>query len=346
MGAQEQEGDVIDEPEESPELWTRLERLRQIFLGREDAKGPAPAYWKDGGDLAAYDATFARRIAVKWDRVLDSVEEDLRARGPRTWFDWGCGSGVASERLLERGLLDKSLLWDHSALARGWTAEKLKTLGVSDVEALDRDRVSYAGSGVLLSHVLNEMSLGDRGALLNRLGTADAIIWVEAGSKATSRRLSECRNILLRRNPEFKVWSPCPHAGACGMITQDERANDWCHFFADAPGEFHQSAFWREFSSKMGIDLRSLPFSTIVLSKQASVGADISDRHRIVGTPRVYKGYLKLQTCHGREGVGEYNLPQRADKQLFKQLSDPPSMAIASFELDAEKKKITAGKVD
>jgi len=337
---------MIEEPEASPELWARLDRLRQIFLGRESAQGAAPAYWKDAGDLAAYDATFARRIAAKWDAVLGDVEESLRAVGPRSWFDWGCGSGVATERLAARGLVSESLLWDHSSLASGWSAQKMKSLGVSLVEALNRDRVSYAGSGVLLSHVLNEMSLGDMGALLNRLGTAEAVIWVEAGSKLTSRRLSECRNILIKRNPDFKVWAPCTHAAACGMITQEERANDWCHFFAETPGEFHQSAFWREFSDRVGVDLRSLPYSVLVLSKAARPAATSdSEQHRVLGTPRVYKGYLKLQSCHGREGVQEYILPQRVDKGLFKKLSDPPTMTLASFELDEEKKKITAGKL-
>ena len=337
---------MIDEPEENPELWMRLERLRQVFLGREAAQGPSAAYWKDSEDLAAYDATFARRIGVKWDAVLDAVASDLERLGPRSWFDWGCGSGVASEKLRERGLLDKSLLWDHSPLARQWTSQKLKKLGVSHVENLERDRVSYAGSGVLLSHVLNEMSLGDMGALLNRLGTADAIVWVEAGSKLTSRRLSECRNILLKRFPDFHVWSPCPHRKACPMIAQEGREDDWCHFFAHAPTEFHQSAFWREFSRRVGVDLRALPYSVLVLVKKPSAEPiEESDLHRVVGTTRAYKGYLKLQTCHGREGVQEYILGQRGNKQLFKKLSDPPSMALASFELDEEKKKITAGEL-
>jgi hypothetical protein len=127
------------------------------------------------------------------------------------------------------------------------------------------------------------------------------------------------------------------------MITQPERENDWCHFFAHAPTEFHQSGFWREFSRKVGVDLRSLPFSVLVLAKKPRPSRLPDEAHRIVGTPRTYKGYLKLQSCHGRDGVQEYILPQRADKQLFKKLSDPPPMTLASFELDEEKKKITAG---
>ena len=336
---------MIEEPEDTPELWSRLERLRAVFLAREASTGPAAAYWKDFGDLAAYDSTFARRIAVKWDAVLDSIEGDLKSLGLKTWFDWGCGSAVASERLFERGLLEKSFLWDHSALARDYAAQKLLKMGVAAVEALDRDRVSYAGSGVLLSHVLNEMSMGDMGRLLDRLGSAEAFVWVEAGSKVTSRKLSECRNILLKKDWGLKLWAPCPHSDKCGMISQEEREGDWCHFFADAPTEFHQSGFWREFSRKVGVDLRSLPLSVLVMAKKDRPHKIDAEAHRIVGTPRVYKGYLKLQSCHGREGVQEYILPQRVDKKLFKKLSDPPAMALAQFELDDEKKKIVTGEL-
>lgn len=334
---------MIHEPEDTAELWSRLERLRAVFLARENSTGPAAAYWKDFADLAAYDATFARRIGVKWDAVLDTLENDLRGLGLTTWFDWGCGSAIASERLFERGLVEKSLLWDHSALARDYAAKKLLKMGVSSAEALDRDRISYAGSGVLLSHVLNEMSMGDMGRLLDRLGTAEAFIWVEAGSKVTSRRLSECRNILLKKDWGLKLWSPCTHSDKCPMIANEERANDWCHFFAPAPTEFHQSGFWREFSRKVGVDLRALPLSVLVMAKKERPQKIDAEAHRIVGSPRVYKGYLKLQTCHGREGVQEYILPQRVDKKLFKTLSDPPTMALARFELDEEKKKIVTG---
>jgi hypothetical protein len=335
----------MSEPDDTPELWARLERLRSVFLARESSTTPAPAYWKDDADLEAYDQTFARRIAAKWDAVLDPIEDELRRLGVKSWFDWGCGSAVASERLFERQLLEKAFLWDHSQLARAYAARKLQTLGLNEAEALDRDRVSYAGSGVLLSHVLNEMSPGEMGRLLDRLGTAEVVIWVEAGSKLTSRKLSECRNILLRKNWGFHLWSPCPHSAACGMITQPEREQDWCHFFATAPGEFHQSGFWREFSRRVGVDLRALPFSVLVLAKKPRTGSVDAEAHRIVGTPRTYKGYLKLQSCHGREGVQEYILPQRVDKKLFKELSDPPTMSLASFELDEDKKKIVAGEL-
>jgi len=56
--------------------WAALDRLRAIFLRGEPAAEP---YWRDAGDLAAYDATFGERIGWKWDAAL----AELRQRGWR-----------------------------------------------------------------------------------------------------------------------------------------------------------------------------------------------------------------------------------------------------------------------
>jgi hypothetical protein len=334
---------TLDEVFAHPEAWARLERLRGVFLGREKSAGAAPVYWRDERDLELYDKTFARRIACKWDAVLAKVGEDLARVGPREWLDWGVGSAVASERMREFSLLDKAQVWDHSAVARSYASVKLRALGVGHVGVSDRDQTSYEGLGVLVSHVINEMSSGDLGRFLDRLRTAEAVIWVEAGSKASSRRLSECREILLKKSSGFQVWSPCTHAGACGILAQPERGGDWCHFFADVPSEFHQSPFWRDFSRRLGVDLRSIPYSVLVLARSERPAAATVESHRVLGTPRVYKGYLKVQSCHGREGVQEYILEKRADKGLFKKLSNPPSMALADFQISGN--KILAGEL-
>src|SRR5213596_2022051 len=97
--------------------WAALDRLREIFLG-----GPPPggSYWRSPVDLASYDLTYAQRIAWKWDAVLG----ELRARGwappfARPLLDWGCGSGVASRRVLDwfgPEHFRRLRLWDRSSL--------------------------------------------------------------------------------------------------------------------------------------------------------------------------------------------------------------------------------------
>ncbi|MFO1053705.1 MAG: hypothetical protein U1F36_15935 [Planctomycetota bacterium] len=57
----------------------RLERLRALFLDDERGAMSLADYWRDDGDLAAYDSVLAERIGWKWDAVLD----ECAARGCR-----------------------------------------------------------------------------------------------------------------------------------------------------------------------------------------------------------------------------------------------------------------------
>src|SRR4051812_33330953 len=93
-----------------------LRSLRERFLGNRPAEG---GYWRSQQELALYDATFAERIGWKWDAVL----RELQARGwrpqSRAVLDWGCGSGVASRRVLRAwpGQFTTLALHDVSPLA-------------------------------------------------------------------------------------------------------------------------------------------------------------------------------------------------------------------------------------
>src|SRR5215212_3595641 len=97
--------------------WKALDRLRQRFLS---APGTGGAYWETAEDLASYDLTYGERIGWKWDQVL--CELKLRGWRPRARdvFDWGCGSGIASRRVISffgAENFDSLTVWDHSPLA-------------------------------------------------------------------------------------------------------------------------------------------------------------------------------------------------------------------------------------
>src|SRR3954462_14249789 len=102
--------------------WHTLDRLRDRFL---QGSITAP-YWETQDDLANYDLTFAERIGWKWDHVL----RELRLRGwnpgrHRHVFDWGCGSGVASRRVISffgAENFESLTVWDHSPLACDYAA--------------------------------------------------------------------------------------------------------------------------------------------------------------------------------------------------------------------------------
>jgi len=327
---------------QNPALWKRLDRLRQIFLEREKDSRGAEAYWSDSLDLLAYDLSFARRIANKWESVLERIPPELREKIVSCeWIDWGCGSGVAAETTLKMlGVPKKISLWDHSSQAIQFSKQKLLSMGVESVEELKNPLSDFSGKVVLLSHLVNELKDGAQVALLEALKKAEVVIWVEAGSRETSQRLSRSRDRLLGLDSEFEVVLPCPHRNPkCPLSKED--AQDWCHFFADVKSSFHRSAFWREFSERIGVDLRSLPFSVLVLKKGVEEPRP-ETWHRVLGTTRVYKGFLKVQSCNGREGVREYILPKRVDKALFKRVKNLETLALFNWELGAAK---DAGKV-
>src|SRR5687768_7451713 len=103
--------------------WKALDRLRDGFLSGDAGNG---AYWKGEADLASYDFTYGERIGWKWDHVL----RELRLRGwrpkSRAIFDWGCGSGIASRRVIEffgPANFETLTVWDHATVATDFAAD-------------------------------------------------------------------------------------------------------------------------------------------------------------------------------------------------------------------------------
>lgn len=297
--------------------WEVLDRLRETFLSDARTRGP---YWHTITDLEAYDLTYAERIGWKWDAVL----RELKLRGwtapaNATVFDWGCGSGVAGRRvvdLLGASNVARLVLHDHSPLAVEFAEHRAR----QSFPALALERASYrflqegAIDVLVVSHVLNELDDIGRAELTGLLARATTVLWVEPGTHEVGRALVAWRE--QARAAGFNLVAPCPHAAACGLLAAG-RERDWCHFFAAPPPEIFANSEWVKFGQRAGIDLRSLPYSFLVLDRRPSpLPADAS---RILGEPRIYKGYAKIFNCSAH-GVEELMLQQRADKELFKSL--------------------------
>lgn len=331
--------------------WEVLDRLRETFLSDTRTRGP---YWHTITDLEAYDLTYAERIGWKWDAVLrelkhrgwtplsltsnggpSSREAANVASAPQsapasqelgapwqnalTVFDWGCGSGVAGRRVVEflgEANIARLVLHDHSPLAVEFAEHRARKV----FPALTVERASYRFlqegtiDVLVVSHVLNELDDVGRAELTGLLARAQTVLWVEPGTHEVGRALVSWRE--QARAAGFNVVAPCPHAAACGLLAAG-RERDWCHFFAAPPPEIFANSEWVKFGQRAGIDLRSLPYSFLVLDRRpVNLPADAS---RILGEPRVYKGYAKIFNCSAR-GVEELMLQQRADKDLFKSL--------------------------
>jgi hypothetical protein len=316
--------------------WEVLDRLRETFL--TDAKSAGP-YWHTLTDLEAYNLTYGERIGWKWDAVLAELKQ--RGWSPpagATVLDWGCGSGVAGRRVVEAfGANHFSALrvHDHSELAMDFSEhhgrKRFPGLAVAraDVRCLRGDEPI----GVLvLSHVLNELDEPARADLAELCARAQTILWVEPGTHEVSRALGGWREKL--RAGGLQPVAPCPHRAACGMLAPGNERH-WCHFFASPPAGLYADSAWVKFGQRAGIDLRSLPYSFLVLDRNAGAPLAAPSRaqdaasgappvgnpplSRLIGTTRLYKGYAKVFNCDAG-GVQELILQKRDAPELFKAL--------------------------
>ena len=325
--------------------WAALERLRAAFLSGSAGKA---AYWTSMTDLASYDATFAERIGWKWDAVLAELCQAGWMPPVGAVYDLGCGSGIAGRRLMRtwgRERLQALRVSDRSPLAEQFAIEAAQREfpGV-DVTRFDAAAPPPTGAGttLVISHVLNELPLASRTALVAWIGHFDAVLWVEPGTHADSQALIDLRESL---RPQFRLVAPCPHQGACGLRAP-ERQSDWCHFFAAPPSGIFADSDWVRFGQRMGIDLRGLPYSYLVLERRESrpvctpnletAESSEAPAARLLGSPRFYKGYAKLFCCQGL-GVGEVVFQKRTDPALFKRLERQKTGTQFRIQMDGSK---------
>lgn len=309
--------------------WRRLRALRDRFLA--DA---TQEYWTTG-DLELYDATFAQRIGWKWDGVLAVLDRAGWRPASTRLVDWGCGSGIAGRAVADWSGIQEGAVHDQSLLAVNFALGKLRARGMAATILRQGERLPD-GALLLISHVVGELLDDELLALAEFASGADEIIWVEPGSREISLRLARVHDILLERG--HGMIAPCTHNGACPMGAQEK---DWCHFFATPPSEIFQSAFWREFSLQMEIDMRALPFSFLASSKNAAPRWP-QDAERQIGHPRVLKGHCELLCC-GRAGLVVRGLQKRDEPELFRHLCREDLDGVFQWKFDPERPKRTAG---
>jgi hypothetical protein len=320
--------------------WPGLERLREAFL--EGRSGQAD-YWTDERALASYDLTFAARIGWKWDFVLG----ELRKRG---WsppagrvFDWGCGTGVAGRIFLHHFgavAVREVALWDRSKRAVDFAAARLREEqpGVvvnSHGEQQQRGQgqaLSLQQPGTLLvSHVITELSPRQLDELVEGAALATAVVWVEPGTHEASRRLIGVRE---RLREQFTIKGPCTHQAVCGLLAAGQERH-WCHQFAPSPAEIHQDANWSRFARLMGVDLRSLPLSFLVLDKRVEAAALPAGAVRIIGRPRVHKADAQLFGCDA-SGVRDRRLLKRHFPEEFRRLKRDEADSLQVWRLEGD----------
>lgn len=304
--------------------WARLDRLRAIFLARAGGE----SYWTSREDLEQYDRTFGERIGWKWDAVLQELSERGWQPPGGVVVDWGCGSGVAGRRLIAAfgpESFERLCLFDRSSLATTFASDRARTTFPS----LPTSRGIPDGpiDVLVVSHVASELDDAGTAALHSVIERAQSVLWVEPGTPEDSRALIAARESF---RTTFQVVAPCTHQASCGMTTLGNQA-DWCHHFAEGPPGVRGDADWVRFANRAGFDLRSTPYSFLVLDRGASPNGAVSFT-RVIGRPRRYKGFLKVLEC-GPRGVSEVGIQHRDHPDLVKAFDKGPAPRLLRGEV-------------
>ena len=303
--------------------WNTLDELRASYL---NGTAGAADYWKTEALLRGYDATFARRIAWKWHWVFAELDRRGWTPPPGTALDYGCGTGVAVREMMGKYPGFTSIaLHDKSPRALKFATETVRR---EFPDAAVSPRLPDNCGLLLVSHVLTELDEAGTAELLAMAEKAQAVIFVEPGTYDASRRLIALREKL--RGAMHPV-APCVHSETCGLLTA---ANDrhWCHFFAPPPNIVFTDGGWVKFGKIMGIDLRSLPLSFLVLDRRAPAPLPAGSV-RVLGHPRMYKAHVLLFGCDAT-GVAEKRLTKRTDAAFVKATGKERTPTLQRWETD------------
>ena len=305
----------------TPEDWELLNQIRQGYLVQK-----AYSSWKSERHLELYDQFFGKRIADKWSTVLEllktspawdsfvewSGQENLHIR------DWGCGTARASRELLkffakENIANPKFFLDDIDKRAVAWSQKSiLQTFGAETL--IEKKDFDHEKSMLLVSHVINELDSISKAKLVSGARLSPWLIWIENGTKDTSKALGEVRDQLKGTH---QIVAPCAGSGACPALKQKKH---WCHFFADRSQEYFTESVWADFAEKLSIDLRSIPYSFLIMKSKKLDAFESDQRPTVIGRPRIYKGYASTLVCNESTELQDLRIEKKSNKELYKKM--------------------------
>jgi hypothetical protein len=219
---------------------------------------------------------------------------------------------------------------DRSTLATTFAAkrarEKFPRLKVvEEAQRADAD-FGVQPAVLLVSHVLTEMTQEQTTALISAAASAECVIWVEPGTYETSLTLIAIRE---RLRAKFNIIAPCTHQERCGILSP-ENERHWCHHFASPPQEVFMDSDWAKFANMLGIDLRDLPLSFLVLDRRPAPALSAC-AGRVIGHARLYKAHALLLGCDA-SAVSERRLMKRHHPEEFRSLKKDISPVLRDWE--------------
>ncbi|MHC5905359.1 small ribosomal subunit Rsm22 family protein [Streptomyces sp. S6] len=277
-----------------------VDRLIASYRGATPTHAPI---LRDRADVAAYAAY---RMPATFEAVcsaLDAFAETVPEWTPGSHVDVGGGTGAATwaVQAVWPGSREVTVLdWAEPALALGREIAAANS-ALSGVR-WERARIGAAlrvpeGTDlVTVSYVLNELTPGDRAALLAGVSGATSVVIVEPGTPDGYARVVEARDALIESG--YRIAAPCPHSGACPIVP----GSDWCHFSA----RVSRSSLHRQVKGG------SLPYEDEKFAYVAATRVPVTSAGaRVVRRPQIRKGQVLLELCSGDGELGRTTVTKR-----------------------------------
>jgi hypothetical protein len=327
--------------------WALLSQMRQGYLGER-----AQTLWTTSRSLEVYDKFFGRRIADKWFSALNVFAERGDAQDFLDWrtqlgaplqiWDWGCGTGRASRSFCQALAIDdpvEAVFTDRGEFIEAWAHHQLVSeRGERSITKIPSSKLQLSNTVLLISHVLNELEHAKAGSLSDVAARAEWIFWVENGSRSTSRALAGVRNKIRHTHD---ILAPCLGQTGCQAIEGKDHSH-WCHFFAERTAEYFLDPEWSEFSKRLGVDLRSIPYSFFIARRKRegspapTLSVPLPSTHGVhIGRARVYKGYADALVCENNTRLEDWRYPKRSYGEIYRELKKDQ----ASFVLERPESK-------
>lgn len=287
-----------------------VERLIANYRGVTPTDAPI---LRDRADVAAYAAY---RMPATFEAVhsaLEAFAEAVPEWVPGSHVDVGGGTGAATWAV--------SATWPgrRPVTVLDWAAPALD-LGreiAAGNPALDgvrwqRSRIGSALSIestdlVTVSYVLNELSEGDRGSLVDAAASAaQAVVIVEPGTPDGYARVIEARDRLIAGG--FRIAAPCPHSAGCPIVP----GSDWCHFSA----RVSRSSLHRQVKGG-SLAYEDEKFSYVAAARFPVAPAPA----RVVRKPQIRKGQVLLDLCETEPALARTTVTKRHG-DLYKAARD------------------------